>query len=403
MTLPLLHPEPTDAGQVARRSGQEDIPLSRPDISEADIQAVVNVLRTPSLSLGPKLPEFEAAFCAYTGAAFATATNSGTSALHLAVKALGIGPDDEVITTPFSFVASANCVLFEQARPVFVDIDPITFNLNTDLIEQKITPNTKAILPVHVFGRPADMDAILDIAHRYGLRVIEDACEALGARCCMGHVGTLGDAGAFAFYPNKQMTTGEGGMVVTNDPALDRAFKSLRNQGRSDSGAWLQHERLGFNYRLSDINCALGVSQLGRIDEMLQTRRQVAEKYRRQLADIEALELPVYELPDADLSWFVYVVRLRGFDQPARDEVLESLRSEGIACSNYFSPIHLQPYFQELGYRKGDFPVTELVASSTVALPFYNKLQGDQIGRVGDVLRRALNGDGHLVSARTFV
>jgi perosamine synthetase len=343
------------------------------------------------LSLGPKLREFEAAFCAYTGARFATAVSSGTAALHLAVKALGIGPGDEVITTPFSFVASANCMLFEQAVPVFVDIDPVTFNLNPEFIEELITPRTKAILPVHVFGRPADMDAILDIARRHGLRVIEDACEALGARWKGRQVGTLGDAGAFAFYPNKQMTTGEGGMLVTDDPDLDRMFKSLRNQGRDDSGAWLQHARLGFNYRLSDINCALGVSQLARIEGMLQSRREVAEEYRRHLSNIEQLELPVYDIPGADVSWFVYVVRLMAGDQAFRDQVLESLRSEGIACSNYFSPIHLQPYFQELGYRAGDFPVTEAVASSTVALPFHNKLQTDEIRRVNQALQTALS------------
>jgi perosamine synthetase len=389
--LPLLHPEPAAAEPDVRREKRDEIPLSRPDISESDIQAVVEVLRTPHLSLGPKLAEFEAAFCAYTGARFATAVNSGTAALHLAVKSLGIGPGDEVITTPFSFVASANCVLFEQAVPVFVDIDPVTFNMNPDLVEQQITPRTKAILPVHVFGRPADMDAILDIARRYNLRVIEDACEALGASWRGHHVGTLGDAGAFAFYPNKQMTTGEGGMVLTNDPVLDRVFKSLRNQGRGDSSAWLQHERLGFNYRLSDINCALGLSQLGRIDDMLAERREVAEEYRRQLAGIEELELPIYDAPGADVSWFVYVVRLKGFDQATRDEVLTRLRSDGIACSNYFSPIHLQPHFQGPGHQPGDFPVTEEVAASTIALPFYNKLQGEQVRRVRDALQRALS------------
>jgi perosamine synthetase len=286
-------------------------------------------------------------------------------------------------------------VLFERAVPVFVDIDPRTFNLNPDLIERRITPRTKAILPVHVFGRPAEMGCILDIAERHNLRVIEDACEALGASFGGRHVGTLGDAGAFAFYPNKQMTTGEGGIVVTNDPALDRVFKSLRNQGRGDSGAWLQHERMGFNYRLSDINCALGLSQLTRVDEMLQARREVAEQYRRQLEEIEELELPAYEIPDAEVSWFVYVVRLKGFDPAGRDEVLSSLRSEGIACSNYFSPIHLQPYFQQLGYRPGDFAVTEAISGSTVALPFHNRLERQQIARVARALKQAVNRGAH--------
>lgn len=391
MTLPLPNQDSVAAERGARRRNEPDVPLSRPAISEADIQAVIEVLRTPFLSLGPKLPEFEAAFCAYTGARFATAVSSGTAALHLAVKALGIQPGDEVITSPFSFVASANCVLFVDAVPVFVDIESTSLNLNPDLIERRITPRTKAILPVHVFGRPANMDAILDIARRRHVRVIEDACEALGSRWRGRHVGTLGDAGTFAFYPNKQITTGEGGMVVTNDPALDQQFKSLRNQGRGSSGAWLQHERLGFNYRLSDINCALGLSQLGRIAEILQQRRAVADEYRRHLADIEELELPLYDVPNGEISWFVYVVRLKGFARDERDGVLRALRSEGIACNDYFSPLHLQPHLRRLGYRESDFPITEAIAASTVALPFYNHLQSEQIRRIGDVLRRALS------------
>jgi perosamine synthetase len=384
------HPEPA-VDDRDHPVATDEIPLSRPDISESDIQSVVDVLRTPHLSLGPKLPEFEEAFCAYTGARFATAVNSGTAALHLAVKALEIGPGDEVITSPFSFVASANCVLFEHAVPVFVDIDPVSFNLNPDLIEPRITDRTKAILPVHVFGRPADMDAVLDVARYYNLRVIEDACEALGARWRGVPVGVLGDAGTFAFYPNKQMTTGEGGMIVTNDAALDRAFKSFRNQGRGETGGWLQHERIGFNYRLSDINCALGLSQLSRIDDILDERREVAEVYQRELAGIDELELPIYHLPGAEISWFVYVVRLRECTLTGRDEVLQHLRSDGIACSNYFSPIHLQAHFRRLGHREGEFPVTEAVGTSTIALPFYNKLKGTQIRRIGQALRRALS------------
>jgi perosamine synthetase len=384
-----LNPDPESVQTVGDRDG--DIPLSRPDISEADIQAVADVLRTPFLSLGPKLPEFEARFAEYTAARYATATSSGTAALHLAVRALGIGPGDEVITSPFSFVASANCVLFEGAKPVFVDIDGTSFNLDPDLIDRHITPRTKAILPVHVFGRPANMDAILDIARRHSLYVIEDACEALGARWGGRSVGTLGDAGTFAFYPNKQMTTGEGGMIVTNDPTLDRLFKSLRNQGRGNVRSWLQHERLGFNYRLSDINCALGLSQLNRIPVMLERRREVAEEYRRQLAGVHDLELPLYEIKGATVSWFVYVVRVKKSARARRDEVLERLRSEGVACSDYFSPLHLQPHFRQLGFAEGDFPVTEGVSASTVALPFFNTLQSEQIHRITRTLQRALS------------
>jgi len=390
MTLPRLSPE-VELERAAPSAADLAIPLSRPDISEADIQSVVDVLRTPHLSLGPKLGEFEQAFAAYTGARYATATSSGTAALHLAVRALGIGRGDEVVTTPFSFVASANCVLFEHAVPVFADIDPASFNLDPALIERCITPRTKAILPVHVFGRPADMDAILDIARRHHLWVIEDACEALGARWRGRAAGTLGTCGTFAFYPNKQITTGEGGMIVTDDASLDRLYKSMRNQGRGDSGEWLQHERLGFNYRLSDLNCALGLSQLRRVTDILSRRRAVAEEYRRQLADIEDLELPPYQtVPGAELSWFVYVVRLKHGDRRRRDDLLSRLRSEGIACSDYFSPLHLQPHLRQLGYGEGAFPVTEAIAATTVALPFYNALDGERIHRIATALRRLL-------------
>jgi perosamine synthetase len=371
-----------------------ELPLSRPDITEADIQSVVGVLRTPFLSLGPKLGEFERAFCDYTGSRFATAVSSGTAALHLAVKALDIQPGDEIITSPFSFVASANCALFVNAAPVFVDIDPVSFTLDPNQIERRLTPRTRAILPVHVFGRPAKMDAILDIAQRHGLRVIEDACEALGARWRGRHVGTLGDVGTFAFYPNKQITTGEGGMLVTDNAWLDGLFKSLRNQGRGTSGGWLQHERLGFNYRLSEINCALGLSQLLRFVTIHQRRAAVAEEYRRHLAGIEGLELPIYEAADAELSWFVYVVRLIGFTQADRDAVLNALRSDGIGCSNYFAPLHLQPHFRELGYREGDFPTTEAIAASTIALPFYTGLRREQVARISGSVRRAVLGLG---------
>jgi len=382
------NPELDLAGLDALSENLVEIPLSRPEVSDADIQAVVDVLRTPFLSLGPKLPQFEAEFAAYTGARFATATSSGTAALHMTVRAMEIGAGDEVITTPFSFVASANCLLFEQAAPVFVDIDEASFNLNPALIERRITARTKAILPVHVFGRPADMGAILDIAGRHGLRVIEDACEALGARWHNRSVGTLGDAGTFAFYPNKQMTTGEGGMVVTDDPALDRLFKSLRNQGRGDS-RWLHHERLGFNYRLSEINCALGLSQLSRITGILTRRREVAEEYQRQLEDLDEVELPLYGLDGAQISWFVYVVRLRKGGRARRDEILSRLRSERIACSDYFSPLYAQPHLRQFG-QSTSFPVTESVAGSTIALPFYNTLRAEQICRISLALRHAL-------------
>jgi len=306
------------------------------------------------------------------------------------VHALGIGPGDEVITTPFSFVASANCVLFERATPVFVDIDPATLNIDPGAIEAAITPRTKAILPVHVFGVPADMDAIQAIANRHALLVIEDACEALGGRWRGRACGSIGMAGTFAFYPNKQMTTGEGGAVLTNDETLDALMKSLRNQGRESLG-WLHHERLGFNYRLSDINCALGLSQLARIEEFLAARRRVAELYCQQLAEIDEIELPISRLANADVSWFVFVIRLRHATSGQRVAFMEYLRMHGVACANYFEPIHLQPYFRRMGYNPGDFPVSEGVSERTVALPFFNRLEPDDVTRVVNTVRQALD------------
>ena len=367
-----------------------NIPLSRPDVTTADIEAVVNVLQSPYLSLGPKVEEFERAMCEYTGARHATAVNSGTSALHLAVRALGIGRGDEVITSPFSFVASANCALFEHARPVFVDIDPVSFNIDPARIEAAVTERTKAVLPVHVFGRPASMEQIERVARARRLRIIEDACEALGAYWRDRHVGTIGDVGTFAFYPNKQITTGEGGMLVTNDPGLDELFKSMRNQGRGTSGAWLQHQRVGYNYRLSDIHSALGTSQLRRADAILAQRASVAALYREHLAGIDEIDPPIYDLPDSRLSWFVYVVRVKGATRTRRDALLAFLRARGVACSDYFSPIHLQPYFREQGYRPGQFPITEGIAESTIALPFFNKLSEESIAYVASVLKAGL-------------
>ena len=369
----------------------KDIPLSRPDVSEADIQAVVDVLRTPHLSLGPKVVEFEAAMCRFTGSPYATAVNSGTAALHLAVRGLNIGEGDEVITTPFSFVASANCMLFERARPVFVDIDPVTLNIDPGAIDAAITSRTKAILPVHVFGVPCDMDAIGAIAARHNLHIIEDACEAIGARWNGRSCGTFGVAGTFAFYPNKQMTTGEGGIVLTSDPDLDRVMKSMRNQGRGVGGAWLQHERCGFNYRLADINCALGISQLSRIDELLSARARVADYYSQQLGRLEELVLPAGPRPGAEHSWFVYVVRVTNATRARRDAMLARLRAKGVACSTYFPPIHLQPYFQDMGYRPGMYPITEAVANSTIALPFFNRLSETEIDYIAAALEEALD------------
>lgn len=368
-----------------------DIPLARPDITEHEIQAVVSVLRTPHLSLGPKLEEFERKIAAYAGVRYAIAVNSGTSALHLIVRALGLQEGDEVITTPFSFVASSNCLLFERVTPVFVDIDPQTLNLDVRQIEPKITEKTKAILAVDVFGHPAEWDELERIAQRYNLKLIEDSAEALGAEYKGRKAGSFGDAAVFAFYPNKQITTGEGGVILTNNEEIARLCRSFRNQGRGEGNEWLQHERLGYNYRLSDINCALGIAQLERLEEILRKRERVAQMYNERLQNIKGVHIP-YIAPYVKISWFVYVIRLcEDYTQADRDRILKELQARGIGCSNYFSPIHLQPFYRELfGYKPGDFPVTESVAARTIALPFYNNLTEAQIDHVVTTLRALL-------------
>jgi perosamine synthetase len=368
------------------------IPLSSPDISVEDRQRVLDVMSGPTLSLGPMLPAFEKALAAAAGTRFAVAVNSGTSALHLCVKAAGLGEGDEVITSPFSFVASANCLLFEQVRPRFVDIDIDTYNLDPSLISAEVNDRTRGILPVHVFGRPCEMAAINEIAGARDLTVIEDACEAIGARLNGQLAGSLGQSGCFAFYPNKQITTGEGGALVTNDERVARLARSWRNQGRGDGGAWLQHERLGYNYRLSDINCALGLGQLSRLAEILSSRARVASWYGEMLASVAEVIPPAPATAGTEISWFVYVVRLRDeFSREERDRVLELLRGDGIGCNNYFAPIHLQDFYRErFGFRRGDFPVTEHVADRTIALPFFNHLSQGQVERVVSSLARAI-------------
>lgn len=386
---------------AAGQPGRMEIPLSCPDLTEGELQAVSEVLRTPHLSLGPKLPEFEARVAGYTGCGHAVAVNSGTSALHLIVRAMGIGPGDEVITTPFSFIASANCILYEGATPVFVDIEEDSLNLDPEQIEAALTPRTKAILVVDVFGRPANWNRLHEIARRRNLLLIEDSCEALGARYrradrTWSRCGTLGDAGCFAFYPNKQITTGEGGVVLTDSAEIARLCRSMRNQGRDEGAGWLQHSRLGFNYRLSELNCALGIAQLSRIDEILGRRRRVAQWYSEALADVP-VAAPV-EGRGEEISWFVYVVRLaEGYGRRDRDALLANLRQRGIGCSNYFAAIHLQPFMREsFGFREGQFPITESVSERTVALPFHTRLTQREVVSVaralGDALQTATAG-----------
>jgi perosamine synthetase len=369
---------------------QNPINLSSQDITQAEIDAVVAVMRSERLSIGPTLDAFENALAKRVGRKFGIGVNSGTSGLHLCVKSLGIGPGDEVITTPFSFVATTNCLLFVDAKPVFVDIDPVSYNMDPNAIEAAITPRTKAILPVEVFGNTAHFDAYEQIARKHNLLLIEDSCEALGGSLNGRPAGNFGECGVFAFYPNKQITTGEGGMIVTDSEEMHDMCVSLRNQGRATE-AWLSHARLGYNYRMSEITAAVGLVQTQRLDEILELRRQAAEMYNQALGDIEELHLPPMTDPKT-ASWFVYVVRLDDrFTQIDRDAIIQHLRDAGIGCSNYFVPIHTQPYVTEaLGVGQGDFPLTEHLSERTIALPFFARISEEQIARIKGALIEAI-------------
>jgi len=369
------------------------IPLSAPDITAAEIAAVTAVLRTPRLSLGPELTAFEAALAQYHRMPHAVAVSSGTAALHLALITLGIGEGDEVIVPSFAFIAVANAVLQVRATPVFAEIDPVTLNLDPAAVEQAITPRTRAILVVHTFGVPAEMDALQAIARRHNLLLIEDACEAIGA--AFGdhpnphRAGTFGDLAVFGFYPNKQITTGEGGAVLSRDPAHAARLRSLRNQGRSTSGEWLDHAEIGYNYRISDLSCALGRVQLGRIDEILALRRAAAERYHALLSGISGLELPPLDLPRRIISWFVYVVRLP--QAGSRDHVQAALAPRGIATGRYFAPIHLQPAWRHHpSATAACLPLTESLARRTLALPFFNRISTSQQEEVANALGAAI-------------
>ena len=366
--------------------------LSRPDITEAEIQAVVDVLRTPNLSLGPKVREFEQAFEQYIGVKHAITVNSGTSGLFLCAKAMGWRPGDEILVTPFTFICSVTVPMMVGATPVFVDIDPVSLNMDPAKIEEKITDKTKAILPVEVFGNPAGIDEICNIAEKHNLQVLEDSCEALGSVLNGKKVGTFGQMSAFAFYPNKQMTTGEGGVILTDDDDLAEMCISLRNQGRGRGGGWLAHERLGYNYRLCDINCALGIVQLSRIEEIIEKRAAVANMYQDALAGEDRLILPQ---PPAGsrMSWFVFVPRLvPGYTMDQRNTLLKKMLDRGIQVSNYFPPVHLQPFIaDQFGCKTGDLPVTDEVVQGTFALPFHNHLTRDDINRVCKELRTCLD------------
>jgi perosamine synthetase len=366
--------------------------LSRPDITEQEIQAVVDVLKTPNLSLGPKLAEFEQAFADYIGMRRAVAVNSGTSALFLCLLAMGIGPGDEVITTPFTFIATSNTVMMTGAKPVFVDIDPVSLNIDHEEIASKITARTKAVMPVEVFGSPAGFDRVCRTAAEHNLLILEDSCEALGSALNGRKCGTFGLMSTFAFYPNKQATTGEGGMILTDDDKLADHCCALRNQGRGKNSGWLGHEMLGYNYRLSDINCALGIVQLSRLEEIKAKRKKAAGLYQKLLEGEERLIVPVEE-DGCDMSWFVFVVRLvEEYSKADRDRVLDLVRQAGVQVGDYFTPVHLQPFMvRQFGYKKGDFPITEQTSERTIALPFYNNLSRQEAEIVCGELRTALD------------
>ena len=353
--------------------------MSSPDITQAEIDAVNEVLTTRWLSIGPKINEFEEALASYVGIQHAVGVNSGTSGLHLAMIAAEVSDGDEVITPSFSFIASANCVLYERGVPVFVDIDPLTGNMDPAAVEAAITPRTKAIIVVHAFGQPADMDPILEIAKKHKLFVIEDACEALGAEYKGRAAGTMSDAATFAFYPNKQMTTGEGGMIVTHNEDWYHLFRSLRNQGRDMFNHWLSHNRLGYNYRLDEMSAALGLAQIQRIDELLEKRAQVATWYNTRLDEIEGVEIPVVRETTTRMSWFVYVVRCTGIE---RNTLLEKLQERNIPSRPYFTPIHLQPFYEKLGWKRGDLPNTELAGDTFLALPFSSVMTEEEVAYV---------------------
>jgi perosamine synthetase len=385
------------------------VPMSSPDLTEAEIAAVDEVLHTPNLSIGPRAEGFEKAVAGYAGARHGVTVNSGTSGLHLCVIAAGVEEGDLVITTPFSFIASANCILYERAVPIFVDVDPATGNIDPALVAQAAEDlcqggpaarhwlsrslrdsasaggKLKATLPVHAFGQPADMDPIAETAARHGLRVIEDACEALGSEYRGRKAGTLGDAAVFAFYPNKQITTGEGGMIVTNREDWAVLFRSLRNQGRDVFDAWLNHTRLGYNYRMDEMSAALGMAQMGRIEELLAKRAQVAAWYNQRFAGAELVEMPHIAPTTTRMSWFVYVVRIQA--PASRHEVMRRLAEQGIPSRPYFTPIHLQPFYrQKFGYARGDFPVTEHLGDVSLALPFSGIMTEDQVDRVSSAV-----------------
>lgn len=386
------------------------IPMSQPDITESEREAVNSVLRTTYLSMGPYLNEFENSLREFTGSAHAIAVSSGTAGLHLSVRAAGWGDNDWVITSPFSFVSSTNVLLYERITPIFVDVDPMTGNIDPQQVEQAVHDLTfscaaaqkwlppkgvsdsgqlKGMIAIDVFGQPADFDALRTITDPFQLKVIEDSCEALGAEYKNRKAGTLGDFGVFAFYPNKQITTGEGGLVITNQDEDADKIRAMRNQGRAPGDTWLEHTYLGYNYRMDELSAALGAAQMKRIQELMAARQRVADWYQAELSFVPGITCPVVAPTTTRSSWFVYVIRLdRGIDRKSLSEKLEAL---GIPVRPYFSPIHFQPYIREkFGYQKGRFPVTEDLGERGLALPFSGKMTEEQVQEIASALRQIL-------------
>ena len=365
-----------------------NVPLSSPWIDERDEELVLEVLRSGWLSLGPTGPRFEQLLAEAVGARHCAAVSSGTAGLHLCMRLAGVGPGDEVITSPYSFVASANCAIYEGATPVFADIDPHTYNLDVDAVEVAITDKTKAIVAVDIFGYPCELDPLIALCEKHGLTLVEDACEALGARYKGRSIGSHGHPAVWAFYPNKQITTGEGGAVTTADEEQHEVLTSLRNQGRLETSSWLLHGRLGYNYRLDELSAALGIAQLEKLDQILAARAETASRYAELLSGLE-LELPLPDDEDHVRSWFVYVVKLP--ETVDRDAVAARLIEQGVATAPYLPSIHLQPYMRDrFGFSEGMLPASEDCSARTLALPFHSRLERDDQEYVVEVLRAAL-------------
>jgi len=368
----------------------EQIPLARPEVGPREEELVLEALRSGRLSLGPMVEGFERAFAEWLGVEDAVAVSSGTAALHLGVRANGWGPGDEILTSPFSFVASANCLLYEGAKPVFRDVDPVTLNLDPEAAAAVVNERTRGILPVHIFGFPAAMPELEALAAERGLGLLEDACEALGAVDREGRrVGSRGNLATFGFYANKQMTTGEGGMIVPSSPQVAERLRGERNQGRAADMGWLDHGGLGFNYRLSDLAAALGVAQVEKLDAMLADRGRVASLYAEGLADVAEVDAPIAGRGKELRSWFVYPVRLA--PELDRDATIARLAGRGVAAKAYLPCIHLFPHLRALGYREGQFPVAEAASASSLALPFFPSMKESQVARVCEALAESLS------------